>query len=53
MLKIGTQVTYRDRSNRVRWGTIDRTSSRHGQKLYRVNGSKWFERAGLSKVETG
>ncbi len=46
MLKIGTQVTYRDHTNRVRQGVIDRTSSRHGQKLYRVN-DRWFERAAL------
>lgn len=46
MLKIGTQVTYRDRSNRVRLGRIDRTSSRFGRKLYRVN-DRWFEKNGL------
>lgn len=53
MLKIGMQVTYRDRSNHKRYGTIDKVSEATGRKLYRVNGSKWFERTGLSKVETG
>lgn len=53
MLKIGTQVTYRDRSNHKRYGVIDKVSTATGQKLYRVNGLKWFEMTGLSKVETG
>jgi hypothetical protein len=46
MLKIGTLVTYSDHSNRPRQGVIDRTSSRSGQKLYRVN-DRWFEKSGL------
>lgn len=49
MLKIGTEVTYRDRSNRIRYGTIDSTSAASGQKLYRVN-DRWFEKDGLQVV---
>lgn len=49
MLKIGTQVTYRDRSNRIRFGTIDKTSIRTGRKLYRVN-DRWFGKSGITAV---
>lgn len=48
MLKIGQQVTYRNRSNRMRTGTIDKTSTRTGQKLYRV-ADRWFARDGLTR----
>lgn len=49
MLKIGMQVTYRDRSNRLRTGAIDKTSIRTGRKLYRV-ADRWFEKGALSRV---
>ncbi len=46
MLKIGALVTYRDRSNRIRQGLIDKTSSASGQMLFRVS-DRWFTRDGL------
>lgn len=42
MLKIGTTVTYPGGK-----GTIDKTSTRTGQKLYRV-ADKWFTKDALS-----
>ncbi len=44
MLKIGTSVSYGDGR-----GTISRTSTRTGRKLYRIN-DRWFERASLTLV---
>lgn len=46
-LTIGTQVHYRDRANRKRTGPIDKTSTKPGEKIYRVDGKRWFLREGL------
>lgn len=46
MLKLGTTVTYPGGT-----GTIDRTSTRTGRKLYRVR-DMWFERDALERVES-
>lgn len=44
MIKIGTPVSY----DGVK-GIVDRTSTRTGVKLYRVN-DRWFAKDGLSPV---
>ena len=46
MLKIGTPVRLEDGTT----GIIDKTSIRTGVKLYRVDGARWFMKAGLEKA---
>lgn len=45
-LTINTTVEYRDRANRKRTGVIDKTSTKPGVKIYRVN-DRWFLKEGL------
>lgn len=45
MIKIGTAVSYREYGQTCT-GTVTRTSTRTGAKLYRVN-DRWFERIAL------
>lgn len=47
MLKAGTSVTYRTRSNRTKVGIIDKVSRATGDTLYRVD-DRWFLREGLA-----
>lgn len=49
MLKIGSDVIYRDRANRRRAGVVDSISAATGRRLFRVN-DRWFIRDGLEAV---
>lgn len=52
-MKLGTQVEYRDRSNRKRIGKIDRHKNGNpdGKRLYRVDGKHWFMAGDLKVVQ--